>query len=139
MSRNNSILAKHVSQCNDKNWNIYNSVIGDGTKIAHFVEIANSTIGNNCNIQAFVSISNGSYIGNNVFIGPGVRFLNDRYPPGNCERIIIEDNVVIGGGCILIAPLTISAGVKIAAGVTVKKDLPYKEGWYINDTETTKG
>ena len=79
--------------------NIYGSVIGKDCSIAAFVEIGkNVTIGDRCRIQAFVFIPSGATIGNDVFIGPGVVFINDKYPPIPKEifkpgKIIIEDKM----------------------------------------------
>ena len=104
--------------------NIYKSKIGKGTKIGSYVEIANSTVGKNCNIQAFVSISNGTIIEDNVFIGPGVRILNDKYPPsGKLEPVIIRKGASIGGGAVILPGVIIGENAIIGAGSVVTKNI----------------
>jgi len=103
-----------------------NAKIGKGTKIGAFVDIGGCEIGDNCSIQAFVSIPPGWKIGNNVFIGPGVRFANDKYPKANGEwslnQGIVEDNVSIGANATIL-PVKIGKGALIGAGSVVTKDV----------------
>src|SRR6266568_4474890 len=61
--------------------NLYGCEIGDGTKIGSFVEIQkNASIGRNCKISSHSFICEGVTIEDEVFIGHGVMFINDRYP-----------------------------------------------------------
>ena len=61
--------------------NIYgDGYIGDFCNIGAMVEIRSPQIGHRCKIQAFVFIPEGVIIGNNVFIGPNVTFVNDKFP-----------------------------------------------------------
>jgi len=118
--------------------NIYGSVIGKGTKIGSYVEIAHSTVGKNCNIQAFVSISNGTVIEDDVFIAPGVRILNDKYPPSNTiTPVTIKKGASIGGGAILLPGVTIGEYAMVGAGSVVTKDVPSKEVWYGNPAKSS--
>jgi len=56
--------------------------IGNGTRIGGGHDIGKDVvIGEDCNIQCGVFISNEWRIGDRVFIGPGTRFFNDKYPP----------------------------------------------------------
>ena len=100
--------------------------IGDKTRIGSFCDVGkNVTIGKNCNIQAHVTISNGCKIGNNVFIGPNSTILNDKFPYSNhLTPPIICDNVIIGGGAIILPKITIGKNSVIAAGSVVTKDVP---------------
>ena len=84
-------------------------------------------IGNNCKVQAFAFIPTGVTIGNNVFIGPRVTFTNDKHPPsGNWSATIVEDEVVIGAGAVILPGLTLGKGCVVGAGAVVIKDvLPY--------------
>ena len=99
-----------------------NVYIGPGVQIGHRVRIQN-----NC------FIPEGTVIGDDVFIGPAVTITNDKYPPSDViSPVIIEDNVVIGGGCTIVAGVLIRSKCKIGAGVTVAQDCsPYLngEGW----------
>jgi acetyltransferase-like isoleucine patch superfamily enzyme len=61
--------------------NLYGCEIGDETKIGAFVEIQkNATIGKRCKISSHTFICEGVSIEDNVFVGHGVVFINDLYP-----------------------------------------------------------
>jgi UDP-2-acetamido-3-amino-2,3-dideoxy-glucuronate N-acetyltransferase len=61
--------------------NAYGCAIGDGSKIGAFVEIQkNARIGKNCKISSHTFVCEGVSIEDNVFIGHGVMFTNDKYP-----------------------------------------------------------
>lgn len=102
-----------------------NTVIGEKTKIGSFCDIGrNVKIGRACNIQAHVTISNGCKIGDNVFIGPNVTILNDKYPVS--EKIappVIGNDVIIGGGAIILPNIIVGDKAVIAAGSVVTKDV----------------
>jgi UDP-2-acetamido-3-amino-2,3-dideoxy-glucuronate N-acetyltransferase len=108
--------------------NLYGCIIGEDCVVAAFVEIGQGVIiGNNCKIQAFCFIPEGVVIGNNVFIGPNVTFTNAKYPPQDKEvwsknKTIVEDNVSIGAGSIILPNITIAKNTRIGAGTVVTKD-----------------
>src|SRR5512136_638708 len=64
--------------------------------------------GRGVRIMSHVYIPSRTRFGDNVFVGPGVTFLNDRLP-GRVEVMgvprgaTIEDDVMIGGGCTIMA------------------------------------
>ena len=61
--------------------NLYGCEIGDETKVGAFVEIQkNATVGKRCKISSHTFICEGVMIEDNVFIGHGVMFINDTYP-----------------------------------------------------------
>ena len=61
--------------------NLYGCEIGDETKIGAFVEIQkNASVGKRCKISSHTFICEGVTIEDNVFIGHGVMFINDLYP-----------------------------------------------------------
>src|SRR3990167_3878341 len=61
--------------------NLYGCKIGDDTKIGTFVEIQKGAfIGRKCKISSHTFISEGVTIEDEVFVGHGVMFINDRYP-----------------------------------------------------------
>ena len=63
--------------------NLYDCTIGDNVFIGPFVEIQkNVKIGNDCRIQSHSFVCENTNIGNNVFIGHGVMFVNDRFKEG---------------------------------------------------------
>lgn len=87
-------------------------------------------LGNGVRIMSHVYIPSRTRIGDHVFIGPGVTFLNDKYP-GRWETAAptprgatIEDEVTIGGGCVILPGVTIGRGSFIAAGAVVTEDIP---------------
>ena len=107
--------------------NIYTSTIGTDCKIASHVEIGGSEIGDGCKIEAFAFIPPGVTIGDNVFVGPHVKFGNDKYPNADPVwkrgNVVIENNVSIGLGAIILPGVTIGRNSFIAAGSIVTKDV----------------
>src|ERR1043165_1161075 len=61
--------------------NLYGCRIGDSTKIGTFVEIQkNAVIGARCKVSSHSFVCEGVRIEDEVFVGHGVMFINDRYP-----------------------------------------------------------
>jgi acetyltransferase-like isoleucine patch superfamily enzyme len=110
--------------------------IGEGTRIGAFTDLGEPNIGDNCKIQCHVSIPPGWKIGNNVFIGPGARFANDKRPHSTGgwlqEGGIVEDGASIGMGALIGAGVRIGAGAMIGMGAVVLKDVPPGETWVGN-------
>ena len=102
-----------------------NVQIGDGTGIGEYCVIGeNAKIGKNCRILYHVIICKDAIIGDNVFIGPMTALLNDKYPPTKkSEPPIIEDDVIVGGGCTILPSVRIGRKAVIAAGSTVVMDV----------------
>lgn len=121
----NSIIGKETIIWNFVN--IYNSEIGQRCKIASFVEIGGAKIGDDCKIEAFVFVPPGVTIGNKVFLGPGVRLANDKYPTAdpvwNQGQVIIKDRVNVGLGAEILPGVTIGERSFIAAGALVTNDV----------------
>lgn len=108
--------------------NLYGCEIGDDCFIGPFVEIQNEVkIGKNTRIQSHSFICSKVTVGNNVFIGHSVVFINDKNPvhrdPKDWEEIIIEDNAVIGSNSTIL-PCTIGKNSLIGAGAVVTKNIP---------------
>ncbi len=119
--------------------------IGEGTKIWNFVNLYDCTIGENCMIGCFTEIQKGVSIGNRTriqshtficekvdighdcFIGHGVMFINDVYPPqpdpADWKPTIIENEVSIGSNATIL-PVRIGKGAIIGAGAVVTRDVP---------------
>jgi acetyltransferase-like isoleucine patch superfamily enzyme len=106
-----------------------NNIIKEGFKCNYGFNI---TIGNNCyiNYDVIMLDSYKIHLGNNVFIAPKVVISPVTHPLDAKERkhligkqIIIEDNVWIGAGAIILPGVTIHEGAVIAAGAVVKKDV----------------
>jgi len=108
--------------------NLYGCEIGDECFIGPFVEIQNDvTIGRASRIQSHTFICSKVRIGNKVFIGHGVVFINDRYPvhhnSKDWKETIVEDRAAIGSNA-TIFPCRIGKGTLIGAGAVVTKDVP---------------
>ena len=117
--------------------NLYGCSIDDGTKLGTFVEVQKgATVGKNCKISSHTFICEGVHIGDGCFIGHGVLFINDKYPKsvntdGSMQteqdwkllETIIEPNVSIGSGSIIMGGIRIGKGAMIGAGAVVTKDV----------------
>lgn len=117
--------------------NLYGCAIGENTKIGAFVEIQkNATIGKNCKISSHSFICEGVTIEDDVFIGHGVKFINDKYPRatanGNLQTekdwvvvpTIIKKGASIGTNSTILCGLTIGENAIVGAGSVVTKDVP---------------
>jgi len=106
--------------------NLYNCWIGDDCHIASFVEIGKGvTIGKQCLIEAFAFIPEGVTIEDNVFVGPGVCFTNDRKPPSDKRELtLVKQGASIGANSTIICGVTIGKNARIGAGSVVTKDIP---------------
>lgn len=110
--------------------NIWGKIISlpESTKIGAYCDIGEPNIGHSCKIQCHVSIPPGWIIGNRVFIGPGARFANDKNPNLKKEDWkpltgIVEDDVVIGMGVLILPGIIIGKGAIVGAGAVVTKDV----------------
>ncbi len=96
------------------------SIIGSGTIVDGDV-----IIGKNTRIQSLNFIPPKIEIGDNVFIGPSVRFANDRYPVSNrLIKTTVKDDAIIGISAIILPGIIIGERAVIAAGAIVTKDVP---------------
>ena len=96
------------------------SVISNNARIGNFVEIKSSFIGKNTKVNHLSYIGDAK-IGKNVNIGAGTITCN--YDGRKKHRTVIGDNVFVGSGVQLIAPIKIGQNSKIGAGSTVNVDL----------------
>ena len=103
--------------------NLYGCAIGDGTRVGTFVEIQRgASIGASCKIQSHTFICDGVTIEDDVFVGHGVMFINDKFPRAtNAEgqlqtevdwqllRTVVERGASIGSGAIVLGGIRIGA------------------------------
>jgi UDP-2-acetamido-3-amino-2,3-dideoxy-glucuronate N-acetyltransferase len=118
--------------------NLYGCRIGDNTKIGPFVEIQkNVTVGRNCKIQSHSFLCEGVSIADEVFVGHGVMFINDRYPrsataEGSLQTeadwkvvpTVIKKGASIGSNATILCGVTVGEGAIVGAGSVVTKDVP---------------
>ena len=118
--------------------NLYGCQIGDGTRIGSFVEIQkNALIGKNCKISSHSFICEGVEIEDEVFIGHGVKFINDLYPyattpegtlQGEADwkvlRTLVRARASIGTNATILPNLSIGRGAMIGAAALVAADVP---------------
>ena len=117
--------------------NLYGCTIGDNTRIGTFVEIqSGARIGRDCKIQSHTFVCDGVAIGDGVFVGHGVMFVNDKSPRVLNERgewqarsdwellpIRVEERASIGSGAILMGGVRIGSGAMVGAGAVVTHDV----------------
>jgi UDP-2-acetamido-3-amino-2,3-dideoxy-glucuronate N-acetyltransferase len=117
--------------------NLYGCRIGDGTRIGPFVEIQRgASVGARCKIQSHSFICDGVDIGDEVFVGHGVIFVNDKRPRatdanGDLQttedwelmQTVVEDGASIGSGGIVLGGVRIGRGALIGAGAVVTRDV----------------
>jgi bifunctional UDP-N-acetylglucosamine pyrophosphorylase/glucosamine-1-phosphate N-acetyltransferase len=115
-----------------------NSVIESEARIGNFVEVKNSTIGKGSKAQHLTYLGDAT-VGEHANIGAGTITCN--YDGEKKNRTEIGDEVFIGSGNMLVAPVRIGKGSYTAAGSTITEDVPpeslaiertaqvNKEGW----------
>jgi acetyltransferase-like isoleucine patch superfamily enzyme len=117
--------------------NLYGCRVGDDTSIGTFVEIQkNATVGARCKVSSHSFICEGVTIEDEVFIGHGVMFINDRFPratTGGRMQTAADWEVVatrvkrgasIGSGAVIMCGITIGEEAMIGAGAVVTRDVP---------------
>lgn len=117
--------------------NLYGCEIGDNSKIGTFVEIQKGArIGRNCKVSSHSFICEGVTVEDDVFIGHGVIFINDRYPRSTnslgglqteedwvCVPTRIKQGASIGSNATILCGVTIGENAVIGAGSVVTKDV----------------
>jgi acetyltransferase-like isoleucine patch superfamily enzyme len=117
--------------------NLYGCTIGDDSKIGTFVEIQKrAVIGARCKISSHTFICEGVTIEDEVFVGHGVMFTNDRYPRATTpdgslqteadwkvEPTCVKRGASIGSNATIISGVTIGSGAVVGAGAVVTKDV----------------
>lgn len=87
-------------------------------------------IGRRVSIQAFCYLPNGVILEDDVFLGPRVTFLNDKYPPSSVwSSTVVKKGASIGGAATILPGVVIGEGARIGAGAVVTKDVPAGETW----------
>jgi acetyltransferase-like isoleucine patch superfamily enzyme len=118
--------------------NLYGCAVGDETFIGPFVEVQKDVvIGRKVKVQSHSFICSGVEIADEVFIGHGVMFINDRFPRATtaegrtkgsndwaCERTIVQRRASIGSNATVLCGVTIGEYALVGAGSVVTQDVP---------------
>ena len=117
--------------------NLYGCEIGDETRIGPFVEIQrDAVIGARCKIQSHSFICSGVEIADEVFVGHGTLFINDKFPRATTdsgvlqteadwtlEPTVVERRAALGSGVVVLGGVRIGAGALVGAGAVVTRDV----------------
>lgn len=117
--------------------NLYGCRIGDESRIGPFVEIQRGAlIGARCKIQSHTFVCDGVELGDEVFVGHGVMFINDKRPQATNEnghlqteadwsllRTVVERRASIGTGAVVMGGVRIGEAAVVGAGAVVTRDV----------------
>jgi len=117
--------------------NLYGCRVGDNTRVGPFVEIQRgAVIGANCKIQSHAFICDGVTIEDDVFVGHGVLFINDKHPratraDGTLQSeddwelapVVVERGASLGSGAIVLGGVRVGTNALVGAGAVVTKDV----------------
>lgn len=118
--------------------NLYGCEIGDNTKVGSFVEIQKGArVGRNCKISSHTFICEGVTVEDEVFIGHGVKFINDKYPRATradgqlqtdedwaVEQTIVRRGASVGTGATILGGVEIGERAIVGAGSVVTRNVP---------------
>jgi UDP-2-acetamido-3-amino-2,3-dideoxy-glucuronate N-acetyltransferase len=118
--------------------NLYGCRIGAGTRVGPFVEIQRGVVvGERCKIQSHAFLCDGVTLEDEVFVGHGVLFVNDRHPRATTdggalqtgadwelEPTRVERGASLGSGAVVLGGVTVGAGALVGAGAVVTRDVP---------------
>lgn len=117
--------------------NLYGCRIGSHSRIGTFVEIQRGVeVGVACKIQSHTFICAGVRIEDEVFIGHGVTFVNDKHPRATDETgalqteddwellaTTVERGASVGSGATVLGGVRIGRGATVGAGAVVTRDV----------------
>jgi acetyltransferase-like isoleucine patch superfamily enzyme len=118
--------------------NLYGCEIGDESRVGTFVEIQKGAkIGKRVKVSSHSFICEGVTIEDEVFIGHGVMFINDKYPRATtttgqsqteadweCVPTLIKKGASIGSNATILCGVTIGERAIVGAGSVVTRDVP---------------
>ncbi|HEY0376097.1 MAG TPA: acyltransferase [Pyrinomonadaceae bacterium] len=118
--------------------NLYGCEIGDNTRVGSFVEIQKGArVGRNCKISSHTFICEGVTVEDEVFIGHGVKFINDKYPRATradgqlqtaedwtVEQTIVRRGASVGTGATVLGGVEIGERAIVGAGSVVTRNVP---------------
>lgn len=132
------VLGRNVKIYDPSQVNLYGCSVGDETRIGAFVEIQkNAFVGARCKISSHTFICEGVVIEDEVFVGHGVMFTNDRYPRAtnpdgspqseadwSVEQTRVKRAASIGSNTTIISGVIIGEGALVGAGAVVTTNVP---------------
>jgi len=118
--------------------NLYGCEIGDESKIGAFVEIQKGVrIGQRVKVSSHTFICEGVTIEDEVFVGHGVMFINDKYPRAanadgalqteadwSVTPTLVKRGASIGSNATILCGVTIGERAIVGAGSVVTRDVP---------------
>jgi UDP-2-acetamido-3-amino-2,3-dideoxy-glucuronate N-acetyltransferase len=118
--------------------NLYGCSLGEETRVGPFVEIQRGvTVGARCKVQSHTFICTGVEIGDEVFVGHGVMFINDKRPRATTDEgalqtdddwelmpTVVERRASLGSGAVVLGGIRIGEGAIVGAGAVVTRDVP---------------
>ena len=118
--------------------NLYGCAIGDETRIGPFVEIQRDVrVGARCKISSHTFICSGVEIEDEVFVGHGVVFVNDKVPRATSAsgllqteddwtllRVTVRRGASIGSGAVILGGVEVGERALVGAGAVVTRDVP---------------
>jgi UDP-2-acetamido-3-amino-2,3-dideoxy-glucuronate N-acetyltransferase len=118
--------------------NLYGCRVGDETRIGTFVEIQKgATVGARCKISSHTFICEGVTLEDEVFVGHGVMFTNDRLPRATrpdgtpqteedwrLEATVVRRGASIGSNATILCGLEIGEHAVVGAGAVVTRSVP---------------
>ncbi len=117
--------------------NLYGCELGDETRVGAFVEVQRDVrVGRRCKISSHTFICSGVTLEDEVFVGHGVVFINDRRPRATnddgtpqveadwlMERTVVRRRASIGSGAVIMCGVRIGEGALVGAGAVVTRDV----------------
>jgi len=118
--------------------NLYGCSVGDETRVGAFVEIQKGArVGARCKISSHTFICEGVRVEDEVFVGHGVMFINDRRPRATrddgepqaegdwtLEPTIVRRGASIGSNATILCGVEIGERATVGAGAVVTRDVP---------------
>jgi UDP-2-acetamido-3-amino-2,3-dideoxy-glucuronate N-acetyltransferase len=117
--------------------NLYGCAVGDGSRIGPFVEIQRGVrVGARCKVQSHTFVCEGVTLEDEVFVGHGVMFVNDKYPRATTEagalqvaddwqtlETVVEQGASLGSGAVILGGVRIGTRATVGAGAVVTRDV----------------
>jgi UDP-2-acetamido-3-amino-2,3-dideoxy-glucuronate N-acetyltransferase len=124
------------------------AIVGPGTRIWHHSHVRSGSrigarcrigfgvyvdtdvvIGDRCKIQNHVSVYRGAILEDDVFVGPGVMFTNDRYPRADAAtwevvRTHVRAGASVGANATIVCGVEVGERSMVGAGSVVTTDVP---------------